>query len=123
MKRVSIAVGFVLVACAGCHRNSLPPQANADEARAALITALEAWKNGETSDALAARRPPLYFNDQRCVPEIKLVSYKIEDGHEQYALSVRLRANLTMRLDTGETKERTVKYLVDTSPNMVIVAE
>src|SRR5262245_37974072 len=95
-----ISVGLAMLAFGGgCHKSSMPPQANADEARIALTTALEAWQHGETSETLAARSPPLYFNDQRCVPGIKLLSYKIEDGHDYHGLTVRLRADLTMRLD------------------------
>ncbi len=48
--------GLVLVALAvGCHQ-ALPPQADADKARTALVTALDAWKKGEVPDLLNAIR-------------------------------------------------------------------
>ena len=120
--RALIALGLLALA-GGCHRSSLPPQANADEARVALNSALEAWQRGETWEAMAARTPPLYFNDPKCLPEVKLLNYKIEEGHEYHGLTVRLRTVLTLRVNGEEMKDKKYRYLIDTSPNMVIVSE
>jgi hypothetical protein len=108
-----------MVSVLGCGGGSLPPQSDPDEARKLLIVALEAWKGGETANTLAARQPPLYFND--LIADHRLISYTIADGHEMYGLSVRLRATLSLKLPDGSTKERKVTYLVDTAPVLVIV--
>lgn len=110
---------LVAVLAVGCGGGSLPPQANPDEARKTLAAALDAWKAGETAEALAARQPPVYFNDLKA--EHRLLAYTIADGHEVYGRSVRLSVTLSLKLPDGSTKERKVTYLIDTAPALVIV--
>jgi hypothetical protein len=108
------------VAPAGCN-SDLPPQASPDQARAALVTALDAWQKGETVESLAARESPIYFNDSKWQPDVRLVSYTVSEGHEMYGQSVRLTGTLTLKQPDGSTKERKFNYLIDTSPAIVIV--
>jgi hypothetical protein len=110
---------LLAVLVVGCGGGSLPPQADPDEARRTLTAALDAWKGGETAEALTARQPPIYFNDLK--PEHRLLSYAIADGHEMYGQSVRLSVTLSLKLPDGSTKERKVTYLIDTAPARVIV--
>jgi hypothetical protein len=119
---VRAAGGLVLLAAIGCSRGSLPPKADPDQARIALRAALDAWQQGETSDSLAARQPPFYFNDPKCVSDVKLVRYTLDEGHEYHGQTVRLTAMLYLNLKDGP-KEKKAKYLIDTSPVVVIVAE
>ena len=107
------------VFAAGCGGGSLPPPADPAAARQTLTAALDAWKAGETTEALAARHPPIYFNDLK--PELRLLAYTIADGHEMYGQSVRLSVTLSVKLPDGSTKERKVTYLIDTAPALVIV--
>lgn len=107
-----------VVLAVGCG-GTLPPRADADEARRVLAAALDAWKAGETAEALAARTPPVYFNDLKA--DQRLVSYTISDGHEMYGQSVRLSVTLTLSSPDGSTRERKVTYLIDTAPALVIV--
>lgn len=109
---------FALLA-AGCGGGSLPPKADADEARKTLVIALDGWKAGETAETLAARQPPIFFNELKA--DQKLVSYTIADGHEMYGQSVRLSATLHLKMPDGSTKERKVSFLIDTAPALVIV--
>ena len=110
---------LVAVLAAGCGSGSLPPAADPDLARQTLTTALDAWKAGETAESLAARQPPLFFNDLKA--DHALLAYTIADGHEVYGQSVRLSATLTLKLPGGATKERKVVYLIDTAPALVVV--
>jgi hypothetical protein len=105
---------------AGCG-GTLPPRASPDEARAALVTALDAWKNGETAEALAGRQPPVYFNEPNCRPGVHLLRYTLSDGHEFYGQSVRITVVLSLKQSDGNTRERKASYLIDTSPAVVIV--
>lgn len=106
---------------AGCGGGSLPPQANPDDARAALTTALEAWKKGETSESLASREKPIYFNEIRDRPEVRLVEFTINPDHGFYGQSVRLIVNVTFEYTDGTTEEQKMKFLIDTAPAIVIV--
>jgi hypothetical protein len=118
-----LALGALIVLpAAGCHQ-SLPPQADPAAARTALTAALEAWQKGESTEDLAKRSPPIYFNDQKCVPDVKLISFKIEDSQDFYGQSVRIKTVLTLKMKDGSTREKKAGYLIDTSPATVIVPE
>jgi hypothetical protein len=119
---IGLAIGMTIFLLPGCG-NSLPPQADANQARVVLQEALESWQKGETIDSLAQRTPPIYFNDPKCIPGIKLVSFQIEDGHENHGQSVRISASLSLTLKDGTKKEKKYRYLIDTSPTVVIVPD
>jgi hypothetical protein len=106
----------------GCGR-SLPEQANPEKARQALEMSLDAWRKGESIPGLAKGSPVIYFNDPKVQKGMQLSAFTIEDGHDFFGQSVRLSATLSFARDGGATKERTVVYLVDTSPVIVIVPD
>jgi hypothetical protein len=110
----------VMAAAIGCG-GSLPPRASPDDARSALVRALDTWQKAESIQALAQGQPAVYFNDPRCTPDVKLVTYKMLDAHEFYGQSVRIEVEMTFQLKDGTTKERKVSYVIDTSPAIVIV--
>lgn len=117
-----LCVLFLWLPVAGCNRTRLPPAADPEQARAALQEALAAWQRGESSESLAARRPPLYFNDPKC-DTARLLGFTLEDGHTTHGQSVRLSAVLSLQLKDGARKEKKVAYLIDTSPATVIVPD
>lgn len=106
----------------GCG-GSLPERATPEKARQGLEIALEAWKKQESIEALAKGSPVVYFNDPKVQKGLQLSDYAIQDGHDFFGQSVRLSATLTFAGKDGETKERNVSYLVDTSPVIVIVPD
>jgi hypothetical protein len=121
--RPAWGMALLMAATLGCAGNPLPPQASPDQAREALRTALDAWQKGESIEALAQREPPVYFNDPKCRSSLRLQGYKLVDGHNFHGQSVRLAAVLSLKQEDGQTQDREVGYLVDTSPAIVIVPE
>lgn len=117
------AAWLLLLALVGCNRGSLPAPANADEAYAALRLGLEDWKAKKSGEGLSKHSPPIYFNDPRSKSDLTLVDYKLNDSHEYFGQSVRIKVQLVLRTPDGVTKERNVAYLVDTSPSVVIVPD
>ncbi len=113
-------VCLLLPVAAGCG-SDLPPQASPDKARELLSAAFDAWKDGKPADSLTAREEPIYFNDSRWQPDVRLVSYTIDAAHEMYGQSVRLTGTMTLRQKDGTAKERKFDYLIDTAPAIVIV--
>lgn len=85
--------------------------------------ALNAWRKGESIEALAKGSPVIYFNDPKVQKGLQLSDYTVDEGHEFFGQSVRLSAILSFVGKEGGTKERTVAYLVDTSPVIVIVPD
>lgn len=110
---------IVLVGLGGCGGTRATP-ADADQARAAVRTALEAWK-ADSLDKLA-KVEGIVFNDHDCRAGRRLVEYKIE-ADDRFGNSVRCRAVLSLRDRDGKTLEKRIAYLVDTSPTIVIVRE
>jgi hypothetical protein len=121
--RFAAGCGLLLAVVAGCDRGSLPPQANPDEAREALRSALETWQKRESIDDLTRRTPRVYFNDPKCRSDVQLLDFKLDDGHTFHGQSVRVGAVLSLKFPDGTTKERKTAYLVDTTPAVVIVPE
>lgn len=114
---------LLLPACAGCGGASLPPLADADQARAMLRIALDTWQKGESVEALGQRSPPVYFNDPRPQAGVQLVAYKMDDTHGFHGQSVRQPVVLSLKAKDGTTRDRKTAYLIDTSPAIVIVPE
>lgn len=117
---IAATCGMAALVLTGCG-SGLPPKSNPDEARQALQVCLEAWQKGETSEALAGRKPAVYFNEIRDRPEWKLKSFSIAEDHETYGQSVRLSAQLTILTSDGETFQKKMHFLIDTAPAIVIV--
>lgn len=122
-RRISGAVVGLALAAAGCGGGSLPPTADADQARAALVVALDTWRDGGAADALTGRTPPVYFNDPKYRAGQKLVGYKLDADHAPHGQSVRISGQLTLLQPDGTTKDRRAAYLIDTTPAVVIVPD
>ena len=119
MKRFLWMIGLALLA--GCGRTIDDP-VNPDQAQAALQNALEAWQQGEPYGALPQRKPPVYFNEPEWRAGKKLVSFdigKVELMGRQGRASVKL----VLRDAANKDTERTISYLIDTTPQVVIVRE
>jgi hypothetical protein len=116
----SCGPGLLLVVALGC-RHSLPPQADREAARQALCTALNAWQNGETAEALQKRSPPIYITDLDWRAGRRLQSYQLSEKDEYHG--VQLRCSVVLKLKDAQNKlqEKSVTYLIDTSPAFVIV--
>jgi hypothetical protein len=114
------AVSLLLVGGCGSERG-LPPAADADKARSALLTGLDAWKNGEKPDALKRHDPPIYFTDLAWEAGQRLEEYEIGGEMERSGQSVVASAVLTLRNRDGGSLQKNARYLIDTNPAVVIV--
>jgi hypothetical protein len=113
-------LGLVLgAALAGCGQ-SLPPAADADQARAALRVALDAWQQGGKAQTLLERSPPIRVVDDDWDKGWSLKSYKIAKD-KQLGQQRRVSAHLSLRGTDGKTMDKNVNYDIDTAPAIVIV--
>jgi hypothetical protein len=108
---------------AGCGGNSLPPPADAEQARAALRSALDAWKKGDRPDALNKLSPAVYVSDVDWRDGYGLQSFEIGAKDEQSGLSRRCRARLDLKHPRGETMQKYVVYMIETQSVISIVRE
>jgi hypothetical protein len=105
----------------GCGSNKVPAPADAEEGRAALLAALGSWQKGDKPEALQQRRPPIVVNDPARIAGERLVRFQLLEGHEYHGTQLQCRVKLTFQDQEEGLKERTVTYLIDTHPALVVV--
>lgn len=116
------AVVLGALAIVGCG-NSLPERPDPAQAKQALQTALDAWKNGESIEDLTKRTLPIYFNDPKATDGVQLKTYEFEGSPVFSGQSVRIVVKAILQRDQREGKERSLAYLVDIASAVVIVPE
>lgn len=113
-----------LIAAAGCggDPSPLPMATTPDAARAALTTALDGWKAGETREGLAARTPPVRLADADFARGAKLVDYKVEGDGKVVGTGMSYLVTLTVQTkDSAATRK--VAYRVVTTPHTAVTRE
>lgn len=110
--------GLVLAGCGSGVYQSAP--VDADKASETLLFALESWKEGETPDSLKNESPAVVVQDLDWTGGMKLVSYEVVG--EARALNANLIAKVKLSLQdkTGNASEKTVTYVVGTSPVLTV---
>jgi hypothetical protein len=98
---------------------------NADLAQAgpALRTALEAWKGGSSQQDLASREPSILMNEDDWRMGKRLIDYKMEEAGAMYGRQVVWRVQIKLQGKGGKPEDRRAKYVVDTTPRLVIVRD
>jgi hypothetical protein len=112
---------LLLLGVAGCS-GPQPTAADPARAKAALQTALDAWKNGDSEDSLKQRQPAVYVNEPTWRAGHQLVKYQI-DSEQQNGLSWRYEVLLTVQAGKGQPKQQQALYSVDTDPALVVVRD
>jgi hypothetical protein len=91
-------------------------------AREALKTALDHWKQGENLRSLSSSATPMTVQDFEWESGSKLIAYEIVDDGRPADANLRVKVRLTTKgTEAGSKKsERTVSYLVTTSPSVTV---
>jgi hypothetical protein len=116
---VALALGLALAGSAGCGPTA--KQSDPDTARATLRRTLDAWKAGETQDALAKASSPVTAVDHQWKKGIKLLDYQVADGNTASGYDIRFSATLTVEDEQGKKKQQKATYNVSTAPGLVVV--
>ena len=114
-------VAGVLIGSIGCSDG--PARAapvDPAKAKAALITALDAWKAGKPIDSLAKENPPIVAQDFDWMVNKKLAKYQVQgDGKAQDA-NLRVPVKLTILNGDGEPQDKSVVYIVGTDITLTV---
>lgn len=112
----------LLLQLAGCGQ---PTAATSDvEQATALITqTLDDWKAGATLDQQRTKSPPVYVAEELWLNGAKLKDYQLTEPGEVFGTNVRFKVTLQCAEKSGATKDRTLKYLVTTTPARTIARE
>jgi hypothetical protein len=112
----------LVVVVVGCAKGP-PEPVDPDRACEALRTALDAWKSGATTDTLKSGQPPIYVNDSDWLAGHRLTSYELKANGKHYGAQYRCWVVLSLESSKGKRSDKTVKYLIDTHPRVVIVRD
>ena len=112
----------LLMIVAGCRRGVDPAEVpyKPDQARAALIASLDAWKQGEAG-ALPRRDPPIRFVDDDLVNGLKLAEYEIEEPDRPIRLHEDVNVILSLRDARGKPVRHEARYQVATEPALAVL--
>jgi hypothetical protein len=119
---IAACLGAMLVlALSGCS-NSRAHAVDPPRAREALKTALDHWKQGESPRSLSSSAAPMTVQDFDWEGGAKLIDYQILDDGQPADANLRLKVRLTTTgaKAGGKTNQKTVSYLVTTSPSVTV---
>ena len=109
----------------GCGDPSRAHAVNQPTARDALKIALDGWKNGQTPASFASASSPIVVQDFEWDSGAKLLEYQLVDDGKAVDANLRVQVKLTLaggggKAPTGKNSEKTVWYLVGTSPKVTV---
>ncbi len=113
---LSLALGI-----GGCGPSATPSD-DAD-GRKALQTALDAWKEGETPDALANRTPSIHVSDGDWKSGLRLQSYQPEGEGKLIGSDLNYTVVLELKSPKGKASKKTAVYAVTTHPQLLVLRQ
>jgi hypothetical protein len=119
---VAACLGALLIlALSGCS-SSRAHAVDQPRAREALKTALDRWKQGDSPKSLASSATPMTVQDLEWEGGAKLIDYQIVDDGQPADANLRVKVRLTTSGTRagGKNSEKTVSYLVTTSPSITV---
>jgi hypothetical protein len=97
--------------------------ADIDQAGPALRTALEAWKSGRSQQDLADQTPSIVMNEDDWREGKSLMDYKMDEAGSLQGRQVVWWVEITLKDKSRKTATRRAKYVIDTTPRLVIVRD
>jgi hypothetical protein len=118
-----IALACWAVSLGGCGDNTIPPLAEADQARPILTTALETWKRGEKPDGLLSGQPSIRVIDHEWQTGWTLSGYELKGEGQRHGVAIRQGVALDLKNPKGKSIKKTTFYHVNTGSPAVITRE
>jgi hypothetical protein len=108
----------------GCGTSSPPMAGTPDSSRAALVEALDGWKEGKTYQQLAEQSPSINVVDDDLNRGTTLLDYKIEGEGQPSGTGYSYVVTLTLKDPSGgATRTRKVAYKAVTEPKRAVTRE
>ncbi len=120
MRSILFALAVAVPAGAGCWGPALPAQTDTVQGRDALTRALDAWKRGETVNALKDASPPIQVRDPDWSAGHKLTDYLIAAEDGRAGVDLLLSVKLVLARTDGSTLEKRVKFIVAIGSSTVV---
>lgn len=109
---------FGLLVLSGCSGKNAP--VNVDVAQQTLTSTLEFWKDGETPESVAEQKPSIIVQDIDWTSGAKLIDYEIIDDGNPVDANLIAKVKLKLQATDGKETEKTVTYVVGTSPVLTV---
>lgn len=110
----------VAVLGTGCGGGGPSHPVNPTKARDALVQTLDHWKSGGTPGSMATASPPVTVQDFDWTQGTKLTGYEIVGDGTSIDANLSIKVKLDLVDANGKPVEKTVSYLVGTSPSITV---
>ncbi|OYW23771.1 MAG: hypothetical protein B7Z55_03200 [Planctomycetales bacterium 12-60-4] len=111
-----LVLAFLTMGC-GPHRN-VP--VNVDVAHQTLKKALEQWQQGAVPEDLRKASPEIVVQDLDWSGGAKLLDFEVLGKGEPMDANLVAKVKLTLQSEAGNEQEKTVTYVVGTSPVLTV---
>lgn len=91
-----------------------------DVAKETLITALTAWKNGDSPPLLQERSPAIVVQDMDWTAGAKLQDFQLQGDGKAVGANLSIEVELTLVDAAGASSQQKVWYLVGTDPALTV---
>ena len=118
-------IGFVVLALSllpGCGARGPGAAADPDAGEKALLTALEAWKNGKSQQDIEKGSPSIIMNEDDWRNGKRLLEFKVVESSMD-GRQVKRKVQIKLQDKDGTTVDRNATYIIDTTPRIVIVRD
>jgi hypothetical protein len=117
-----LAAMAAVLAMPGCSGGSAAHAVDTSRARDALVIALDHWKQGDTPGSLPSSSTPMTVQDFDWQGGAKLLDYQVQGEGEPRDANLSIKVKLSLDGLQGKSKkvEKTVSYLVTTSPSVTV---
>ncbi len=123
---ILVCLGLLVAGTLNLGCSTGPPRAapvDAPEARKALRTTLEHWKDGGRPEALLTGSPSITVQDMDWEAGLDLAEYRVIDDGKNDDANLRIPVELTLRDPKGRPIQKRVTYIVGTSPSTTVFRE
>jgi hypothetical protein len=114
----AVLSAIIAPAISGCSKGVADP-VDPDRARVALKSALDHWKSGGDPLSMPTSATPMTVQDLEWQSGARLVDYEVLGDGEPADANLRVKVKLTLAGKVKNT-EKTVNYLVTTSPAVTV---
>lgn len=111
----ALVLGLAMILGCGASHKVQP-----DVATSTLRSTLESWKNGQAPDDLQKATPAIVVQDLDWTGGAKLVDFEILEGGKPVDANLYAQVKLKLRDKEGGESEKTVTYVVGTSPKLTV---
>ncbi len=118
-KKVQICGCVSLIILTGCGDNVGAP-VNVNVAQQTLTSAMEAWKNGKSSEDLLNEKPSIVVQETEWNEDTKLLDYEILSDDQPAGPNLVATVKLKLSKSDGKVTEKTATYVVGTSPGLTV---